>query len=143
MSQWLMCWRAQYAVLKLPCGYDVSLVVCNVTLGLTGDKYGEVAHLIWTMAMLDWLQPHSLGISFTMYLAAASILFGVLTPTHAVPFLHHGPLSEAPPPRSSEFSLALNMSGTIVPLSAVYIEDHGVLLRASDTHDPSPGTPGR
>lgn len=79
-----------------------------------------------------------------MHYAALPLLFGLLAAAHAVPSLPPGSLSETPPPRSSEFSLAMKLNGvngTYVPLNAVYLEDRGILLRATNTTD-GPGTPG-
>ena len=71
-----------------------------------------------------------------MYLAAASLLLGLLAPIHAVHPLLHGPLSATPPPKDSEFLLAMNISGYHVRLNAVFIENRGVLLKVAENREP-------
>lgn len=79
-----------------------------------------------------------------MHFAAIPLLLGLLATIHAVPFLPRRSPTETPPPRSSEFSLAMKLNGvngTYAPLNAVYLEDRGLLLRATNATD-APGTPG-
>ncbi|KAK7699561.1 hypothetical protein SLS64_011514 [Diaporthe eres] len=78
-----------------------------------------------------------------MHFVALPLLFGLLATSHAVPSLPKRSLSETPPPRSSEFSLAMKLggvNGTYAPLNAVYLEDRGLLLRATNATD-APGSP--
>lgn len=87
---------------------------------------------------------NELKIAASMHFAALPLLFGLLATTHAIHSLPKGPLLETPPPRSSEFSLAMKLNGvngTYAPLNAVYLENRGLLLRATNKSD-APGTPG-
>lgn len=93
----------------------------------------------WTSSRLNELKTVA-----TMHCAAFPLLFGLLAAAHAVPTLPRRSLSETPPPRSSEFSLAMKLNGvngTYAPLNAVYLENRGILLRAADMTG-GPGTPG-
>lgn len=79
-----------------------------------------------------------------MHLVALPLLFGLLATIHAFPFIPWRSLPKTPPPRSSEFTLAMRMAwanDSYVPLTAIYVEDRGVLLRATNWID-GPGTPG-
>lgn len=77
-----------------------------------------------------------------MYYTVASFLFNLLAITHATPAWPNGVPRGTPPPKSSQFSLAMNMSGYLVPLTAAYFESRGVLLKGAGTHDPDPETHG-
>ncbi|POS77443.1 hypothetical protein DHEL01_v204166 [Diaporthe helianthi] len=70
-----------------------------------------------------------------MYIPAASLLLGLLPMTHAIPARPTELPSRMPPPKSSEFSLAMNISGYIVPLTATYFESRAYKNTTSPDDD--------
>ncbi|KAG8161033.1 hypothetical protein KVR01_009297 [Diaporthe batatas] len=74
-----------------------------------------------------------------MYLTVVSTFLTLLTTAHATPAWSAGlPRgTHAPPPKSSEFTLAMNMSGYLVPLTAAYFESRAYKnTTVSDEKDP-------
>lgn len=129
---------------NFPSGYDEPFVAWNSTLDLTIDKYDQVAHLLGNLHAGSGLASVNRTSWPNMHFAATSVFFGLLATIHAVSSPLKRCLPETPPPRSSEFSLAMKLNGrngTFAPLNAVYIENRGLLLRAANTTD-SPGSPG-